>query len=433
MDSVYKGKDMVTISAIITTHNRKYEVRRALDSVYSQTEMPDEIILVDDHSSDGTKEYIDFFEFNNLKYIELVDGNGPIGPGVARNIGIQAAQSEYVAFLDSDNEWNADKIKCFKKKLVDNVAIDVLYSRYTILNKTSRLPQPHDLGNVFGDNHRDRAILQNCFDASSTIIRKSLLDRVGGYSDEYTTNIDWELSLRLCCNKELTIGFIDDILSTNDVMYNSLSNNRELEIEERVEIICRYKEIIKEIDKKYTGFFYDNYLKDESIYMDKRDAISKLIVKTSNDEEFIKEIISAQIDEEEKLSNQLNRKNSFYSLLFRWLDNKTKGINTVADNLIKKDIHSVAIYGAGNHGKLLAQELIGSAVEVNYFIDKNDNKNVGVFSNTDKAVEVKVYKLDSDLPTVDAVIVTPYLEIATIRLSLEQKGFKNIISLYDIV
>ena len=93
------------VTAIIPTYNRLALVRRAIDSALRAISPGDEILVVDDGSTDGTvsqlKEYGD-----KIRVLEVPHG----GAGAARNAGITQARNDWVAFLDSDDEWDPGKI-----------------------------------------------------------------------------------------------------------------------------------------------------------------------------------------------------------------------------------------------------------------------------------------------------------------------------------
>jgi glycosyltransferase involved in cell wall biosynthesis len=93
------------VSAIIPTYNRKDYLRRAVDSVLSQSVPVDEIIIVDDGSSDGTGEAVARWYGSQVRLIRQ-ENSGVSG---ARRRGISEASGEWVAFLDSDDEWTPER------------------------------------------------------------------------------------------------------------------------------------------------------------------------------------------------------------------------------------------------------------------------------------------------------------------------------------
>lgn len=97
-----------SISVIIPTYNRAALLTRAIQSVTAQSRRPTEIVVVDDCSSDDTRGVIEAYAGDiPLVFIRLAQNRGG---AVARNAGIVQAQGDYIAFLDSDDEWRADHL-----------------------------------------------------------------------------------------------------------------------------------------------------------------------------------------------------------------------------------------------------------------------------------------------------------------------------------
>jgi glycosyltransferase involved in cell wall biosynthesis len=96
------GQNSETVSAIIPVYNGRNRVRDAIESALSQTQPVLEVIVVDDGSSDGTIEVLKKYP---VKIIRQANG----GPGSARNAGAGVAQGEWLAFLDHDDTWRAEK------------------------------------------------------------------------------------------------------------------------------------------------------------------------------------------------------------------------------------------------------------------------------------------------------------------------------------
>jgi glycosyltransferase involved in cell wall biosynthesis len=95
----------MTVSAIIPTYNRRAYIRRAIDSVLAQTAPVDEIILIDDGSTDGTADAVEAWFGDRVRVIRQQN----TGVSGARHRGIREARGEWIAFLDSDDEWTPDR------------------------------------------------------------------------------------------------------------------------------------------------------------------------------------------------------------------------------------------------------------------------------------------------------------------------------------
>ena len=108
-------KEMVSV--IIPTYNRETVIGRAIESVLKQTYPHFELLIIDDGSTDQTKRVVERIADERIRYI-LLEENG--GVARARNVGIAEAQYDYIAFLDSDDEWMPEKLELQMERLLDS-------------------------------------------------------------------------------------------------------------------------------------------------------------------------------------------------------------------------------------------------------------------------------------------------------------------------
>ena len=101
-------KKKCIVSVIIPTYKRVKKLKKAIDSVLSQTFTNWEIIIIDNHSLDGTKELVDNYNNPKIKML-LIKNNGNIAK--SRNLGIKKSKGKYVALLDSDDLWTPNKLQ----------------------------------------------------------------------------------------------------------------------------------------------------------------------------------------------------------------------------------------------------------------------------------------------------------------------------------
>lgn len=127
---------MTDISVIIPAYNRADLLPRTLESVARQTLKPREVIIVDDQSPDNTREVCAVLIEKYKDQLEIIyvlhDVNK--GEGGSRNTGIRAARGEYVAFLDSDDEWHPEKLERQAAFLATNKADGVFCESYLVEN-----------------------------------------------------------------------------------------------------------------------------------------------------------------------------------------------------------------------------------------------------------------------------------------------------------
>ena len=113
---------MITISTVIPTYNREATIGRCIQSVLDQTVKPTEIIVVDDGSQDHTKEIVNEYAMNSTIPIILLHQKNK-GAQAARNYGIKTASGDYIAFLDSDDEWLPRKTESQMKYINDKTVV----------------------------------------------------------------------------------------------------------------------------------------------------------------------------------------------------------------------------------------------------------------------------------------------------------------------
>jgi len=182
----------VNISAIIPTHNRAHTLSRAIESVIKQSLPPAEIIIVDDGSTDGTAELIQN-NFPDCRYLHQQNQ----GVSSARNSGIAAASGEWLAFLDSDDEWMPDKLATQSAALETAPGLLLCHTEEIWIRNGKRANQ------MKKHTKRGGWIFQHCLplcaiSPSSAIIHRSLFEAVGLFDESLPACEDYDLWLRIC-------------------------------------------------------------------------------------------------------------------------------------------------------------------------------------------------------------------------------------------
>jgi glycosyltransferase involved in cell wall biosynthesis len=108
------------ISCIVPVYNGEPYLAEALDSILAQTHRPLEIIVVDDGSTDGTATVVSSYG-SQIQYIK----QGNAGPATARNLGLNIARGDYVAFLDADDLWHPEKMERQMARFRDRLELDI--------------------------------------------------------------------------------------------------------------------------------------------------------------------------------------------------------------------------------------------------------------------------------------------------------------------
>lgn len=177
------------IAVIIPTYNRAGVVGRAIETALAQTLPPEEIIVVDDGSSDGTREVVEAYG-PPVRYIHQQNQ----GLAASRNTGVRACRSPWVAFIDDDDEWAPGKLEKQAKAIAATPDAVLCYTGLVCVVKGGG-------STVIMPNSPDRIYptirLRTPFSPCSVMIRKDALEAVGGFNPRLRAAEDWELFMRL--------------------------------------------------------------------------------------------------------------------------------------------------------------------------------------------------------------------------------------------
>ena len=177
------------ISAIIPTRNRAARLERAIESILAQTVPVAEIVIVDDGSEDNTREVVARYE-PKARYLHQASK----GVAAARNAGVEAATTAWVAFLDDDDEWLPDKIESQVKALSGDADAIGCYAPALIVcddgvSTDIHMPvSPVDL--------QRHVLLRNPFTQCSLVMKKAFFRHVGGFNTTLRCGEDWEFCYR---------------------------------------------------------------------------------------------------------------------------------------------------------------------------------------------------------------------------------------------
>jgi glycosyltransferase involved in cell wall biosynthesis len=183
------------VSVVIPAFNRRGTIARAVASAAAQTHPLLEIIVVDDHSSDGTVDFLRELDCGRpLRIIEQPDNRGA---PEARNAGLAAARGTFVAFLDSDDEWRPDKVARQLARLIElGTRYGACYSGSLCLAEDGHLTYA---ARPTAEGDLRRALLQyNVVGSTSAMLaRRDHLIAVDGFTPGLSACQDWDLWLRL--------------------------------------------------------------------------------------------------------------------------------------------------------------------------------------------------------------------------------------------
>ncbi len=211
------------VSVVIPTYNSTAFIRRTLDSVLSQTFTGMEVLVVDDGSTDGTRELVGTIG----PPVTLAAGKGREGASVARNRGVALARGEYVAFLDHDDLWNRDKIERQVEGLDADPAAGLSFTqaRMTRDGRVLEIAPMLDDPAAFLREAYENLAHWNYIPMSSVMVRRSSLPVVAGdegsgpFDPDLRLAEDWELWLRIASRHKIV--FIPEPLTSHVIMPGS--------------------------------------------------------------------------------------------------------------------------------------------------------------------------------------------------------------------
>ncbi|MBI4389590.1 MAG: glycosyltransferase family 2 protein [Nitrospinae bacterium] len=179
------------VSAIIPTFNRAPWLKEAMASVLSQNYEDFELLVVDDGSTDDTREMVK--DFPEVRYIRNEENSGV---SRARNIGVQNARGSFICFLDSDDLWEKDKLAAQMDWMERRPECRACYTDELWVRNGRRVNPMNKHGKYSGDIFRH--CLPLCIvSPSSVMLQASLLAEVGGFDEALPACEDYDLWLRI--------------------------------------------------------------------------------------------------------------------------------------------------------------------------------------------------------------------------------------------
>lgn len=251
------------LSVVIPVYNREEYIKECIDSVLNQNNpgCEYEVIVVDDGSTDNTPKILNSFG-KKITYKRIQNSGRPAVP---RNLGIELAKGEYIAFQDSDDLWVPNKLKLQFPKLLKSKAalsygnaeiIDVAgkSTNNCILNNKSQFLE----GMVF-----DQLVEQNYIPTLTTMLRKDVLTRLGGFdeSNNLAAVEDYHLWLRIAAKYPIT--------SVNMVLAKYRSHNDNISTQDPLVSFRRQENMI------------NNLLLLKDYFSDRQLALLKTKLKTN--------------------------------------------------------------------------------------------------------------------------------------------------------
>ena len=231
---------MSKVTVIIPTYNRADKIENSIKSVLGQTYEDFTLIIVDDCSSDNTENVVRSIGDDRIIYHRLPENKGA---GGARNEGARLAETEYIAFQDSDDIWLPDKLDKQIKYMDDNPDVGLVYGKMKVISseKTYEFPNESVSGDLDGDIF-SWLLRRNSIGTPVMFIKKKCFDEVGAFDTSLRCLEDWEFAIRF--SQKFKIGYIDEVLIDSYLSDGGVSRNIGAYYETRCKILAKYKDDI---------------------------------------------------------------------------------------------------------------------------------------------------------------------------------------------
>jgi glycosyltransferase involved in cell wall biosynthesis len=212
---------MARVSVIIPTYQNGSYVGQAIESVLSQTYKDFSIFVIDDGSTDITGEVLAKF----LDKISIIRQTNQ-GPAAARNQGIKASNSEFIAFLDADDVWLPDKLERQIAMFSEDPTVALIFSNTYIFHNGKDYPKTYfNLFSPASGMVYQELFVSDFIPTLTVVIRRSCLKATGYFDEKFFGPEDYDLWLRIC--QHYPISFIPEPLARYRIIEGQITSNKE--------------------------------------------------------------------------------------------------------------------------------------------------------------------------------------------------------------
>ena len=235
------------VSIIINCKNSEKYLNECIDSVLTQTFSNYEIVIINNFSTDRTKEIILSYSDSRIQYFET---KSHLNLGAARNIGLEMSKGEYIAFLDSDDTWYPNKLELILKKFTENIGLVYSDVKYFNNNNSFNL---YDIRNLYkGNCFKELLDDYNLCMSSCVISKKVILNQKILFDEELKVCEDLDFFLK--------IAYVSKIEYVRDVL-------------------VEYRIHGKNLTFKYPELFFDEFEKTISNLLEMFQINNNIIIK----------------------------------------------------------------------------------------------------------------------------------------------------------
>ena len=198
---------------MVPTFNRVDFVLKAIKSVSNQTFPPLEIILVDNNSEDNTLEMV----AKHFKSVKIISQKKQ-GVSASRNFGIREASGNWIAFLDSDDQWHKRKLEEQVKSITNDTLSADLSHTDEIWYRNKVFFNQKEIHKKRGGFIFEHCLPLCCISPSSVLIKKKVFYDIGFFDESLDVCEDYDFWLRFCC--KYPVNFVDQKLTIKNGGHN---------------------------------------------------------------------------------------------------------------------------------------------------------------------------------------------------------------------
>ncbi len=208
----------IKVSVIMSAYNAEQFIAQAVDSILAQSFGDFELIIINDGSADRTKSIIEQYVQQDSRIVLLDQEN--TGLTKALNNGIKIARGNYIARMDADDIAEPDRLERQYQFMEKNSEYALCGSRAWFIDENNKKLFKKELP-ITNDSIKKKLLFNNQFVHSSLFIRKSILDEMGFYNEDFKKSQDYELVLRFASKYQ--IANLEDCLVLWRVNSKSIS------------------------------------------------------------------------------------------------------------------------------------------------------------------------------------------------------------------
>lgn len=267
--------ETLSVAAVIAVYNGREHIISAIESILNQTVPVEQIVIVDDGSTDGSVELIQTYVDSNpfaQRLVKIVrQPNG--GQGFARNTGVYNSTSELIGFLDQDDTWEPNHVREMAHHFAADPSLGWVYTDFNEIDENNRFIRRQFLAkqsyrkpinSIFGLISRDLMMLP-----SASLIRKEAFQAIGGFDTQFRGYEDDDLFIRLFVN-----GWDFKYLPESLVNYRIHPNNSSRNLtfpKSRIKFYKKYRDFFDD-ESEYFAIYFRQHLAPRMISAAIQDA-----------------------------------------------------------------------------------------------------------------------------------------------------------------